>query len=218
MKDQRRNLITSRYVNSGLIISEMRCASQALLTIILNGQRTSILELLEMQATLEQGWWSREGKELFQTGLDLIPLRCCDQGDGGMLTCACHYSVITPWPCRLGAPSWPWTVTQQCWPCNQECGDTPSWCFKFFLEVKVFSLSIHLFKESSSDFTIKVNLVARLCPTLCNPMDYSPPGSSIHEILQARILECIAIPFSRGSSPSRNQTRVSYIAGRFFTI
>lgn len=96
MKGERRNLITSRYVNSGLIISEMRCASQALLTIILNAQRTSILELLEMQATLEQGWWSREGMELFQTGVDLILLRCCDQGDGGMLTCACHYSVINP--------------------------------------------------------------------------------------------------------------------------
>ena len=39
-----------------------------------------------------------------------------------------------------------------------------------------------------------------LCPTLCDPMDYSPPSSSVHGILQARILECVAIPFSRGSS------------------
>ena len=38
-------------------------------------------------------------------------------------------------------------------------------------------------------------LVTQLCPTLCNPVDYSPPGSSVHEILQARILEWIAIPF-----------------------
>ena len=74
----------------------MRCASKALLTIILNGQCTSILELLEMQVTSGQGWGSREGQELSQTGVDLIPLRCCDQGDGGMLTCACRYSVITP--------------------------------------------------------------------------------------------------------------------------
>ena len=43
-------------------------------------------------------------------------------------------------------------------------------------------------------------LVAQLCLTLCDPMDCSPPGSSVHGILQARILEWIAIPFSRGSS------------------
>ena len=42
--------------------------------------------------------------------------------------------------------------------------------------------------------------VAQLCPTLCNPMDCSPPGSSVHGILQARILECVAISFSRESS------------------
>ena len=43
-------------------------------------------------------------------------------------------------------------------------------------------------------------LVAQLCPTLCNPMDYGLTGSSVHAILQARILEWVAIPFSRGSS------------------
>ena len=43
-------------------------------------------------------------------------------------------------------------------------------------------------------------LVAKSCLTLCNPMDCSPPGSSVHGILQARILEWVAIPFSRGSS------------------
>ena len=42
--------------------------------------------------------------------------------------------------------------------------------------------------------------VAQLCPTRCNPMNYSPPGSSVNGILQARILEWVAIPFSRGSS------------------
>ena len=61
-------------------------------------------------------------------------------------------------------------------------------------------------------------LVTQLCPTLCDPMDCSPPGSSVHGILQARILEWVAIPFSRGSSWPRDQTPVSYIAGRFFTI
>ena len=50
------------------------------------------------------------------------------------------------------------------------------------------------------------------CPTLCNPMDCSPPGSSVHEILQARILEWTALPSSRRSSRPRDQTHVSYIA------
>ena len=60
--------------------------------------------------------------------------------------------------------------------------------------------------------------ITELCPTLCDPMDYSPPGSSVHGIPQARILEWIAISFSRGSSWPRDQTWVSCIAGRFFTI
>ena len=61
-------------------------------------------------------------------------------------------------------------------------------------------------------------LVAQLCLTLCDPMDYSPPGSSVHGILQARILEWVAIPFSKESSQPQDQTWVSRIAGRFFTI
>ena len=60
--------------------------------------------------------------------------------------------------------------------------------------------------------------VTQLCPTLCNPMDCSLPGSSIHEILQTRILEWVAISFSRGSSQPRDWTGVSGIAGRFFTV
>ena len=50
------------------------------------------------------------------------------------------------------------------------------------------------------------------CLALCNPMDQSPPGSSAHVTLQARILEWGAIPFSRGSSRPRNQTSVSYVS------
>ena len=60
-------------------------------------------------------------------------------------------------------------------------------------------------------------LVAQSCPTLCGPMDCSPPGSSAHGILQARILEWVATPPSRGSSRPRDQTRVSCTAGRVFT-
>ena len=54
-----------------------------------------------------------------------------------------------------------------------------------------------------------VVLVAQLCPTLCDPVDYSPPGSFVHEILQAGILEWVAMPFSRESSQPRDQTQVS---------
>ena len=61
-------------------------------------------------------------------------------------------------------------------------------------------------------------LVTQSHLTLCDTMDCSPPGSSVHGILQARILEWVTIPFSRGSSPPRDQTQVSHIAGRFFTI
>ena len=54
--------------------------------------------------------------------------------------------------------------------------------------------------------------VAQSCPALCDPMDCSPPGSSIHVILQARILQGVAISFSRGSSRPRDRIRVSYIS------
>ena len=60
-------------------------------------------------------------------------------------------------------------------------------------------------------------LVAQSCPTLCDPMDCSPPGSSVHEIFQARILEWVAISFCRGFSQLRDRTQVSCTAGRFFT-
>ena len=61
-------------------------------------------------------------------------------------------------------------------------------------------------------------LVTQSCPNLCNLMDWSIPFSTVHGILQARILEWVAIPFSRGSFWSKDQTGVSCIAGRFFTI
>ena len=61
-------------------------------------------------------------------------------------------------------------------------------------------------------------LAAQLCPTLCDPVYCNPPGSFIHGILQARILEWVAIPFLRGSSWPRDWTWVSWIAGGFFTF
>ena len=60
--------------------------------------------------------------------------------------------------------------------------------------------------------------VAQSCPTLCDPMDCSLSGSSVHGIFQARVLEWVAISFSRGSSQPRDRTWVSHIAGRCFTV
>ena len=66
-------------------------------------------------------------------------------------------------------------------------------------------------KESESE-------VAQLCPTLCSPMDCSLPGSSVHGIFQAIVLECIAISFSRGSSQPRDRTQVFRVVDRRFTV
>ena len=68
--------------------------------------------------------------------------------------------------------------------------------------------------------TVKESVIGSvaLCLTLCDPMDCSPSGCSVHGILQARILGWVAILFSRGSSWSRGWTPVLCIAGRFFTI
>ena len=59
-------------------------------------------------------------------------------------------------------------------------------------------------------------LVTQSCLTLYEPLDCSPPGSSVHDILQAWILEWVAISLSRGSSQPRDWTQVACIAGRFF--
>ena len=76
-------------------------------------------------------------------------------------------------------------------------------CYKFAI----------LLKDEQHLPPTKVNVkVAQLCLTLCDPMDYT-----VHGILQARILEWVAFPFSRASSQPRDQTKVSHVAGRFFT-
>ena len=66
--------------------------------------------------------------------------------------------------------------------------------------------------------TCDMVLVFQSCLTLCSPMDRSLPGSSVLGVLQARILEWVAVPSSRGSSSPRDLTWVSRIAGRFSTV
>ena len=78
---------------------------------------------------------------------------------------------------------------------------------KFSMTVSVFSL------ESFAHLHLKVKVeVAQSCLTLCDPVDYA-----VHGVLQARTLERVAFPFSRGSSQARDQTGVSCIVSRFFT-
>ena len=68
----------------------------------------------------------------------------------------------------------------------------------------LFSISFHFNKWITCS-------VAQSCPTLCDPKDCSPPGFSVHEVSQARILEWVAISFSRGSFQPRDRIAVSYL-------
>ena len=81
-----------------------------------------------------------------------------------------------------------------------------------------FTLGSQSIGASTPILPMSVVLVALLCPTLCDPMDYSPLGSSVRGILQARILEWVAIPFTSNSSQLRDWTQVFCIASKFFTI
>ena len=84
--------------------------------------------------------------------------------------------------------------------------------------------NLYIFKQVSESHLVSPHLVnslkvkvTQLRPALCNPMDRGPPASSVHGILQAKILEWVAIPFSEGFSRPRDQAQISHIAGRFFT-
>ena len=73
-------------------------------------------------------------------------------------------------------------------------------------------------QEYWSGLPLPSPLVAQSCPTLCDPVECSPQSTSVHGIIQARILEWVAMPSSSGSFQPRDQTQVSHIAGRVFTI
>ena len=72
--------------------------------------------------------------------------------------------------------------------------------------------STHPYQEALRPLKVKVK-VTQLCPTLCDPMNYT-----VHGILQARILEWVVFPCSRGPYQPRDQTQVSHIVGGFFTV
>ena len=100
--------------------------------------------------------------------------------------------------------------------CIDLCGSV-SYSSKYLRNSSVGFLFLHflflMLRDDQNSLYVCVHAKSlQLCPTLCNPMNYSPPGSSIHGILQARILEWVAMPSSRGSSQPRDQTHVSYIS------
>ena len=70
----------------------------------------------------------------------------------------------------------------------------------------------------SSFFCEHAYKLLQSCAIFCDPVNYSPPDSSAHGILQARTLDWLAISYSRRSSQPRDQTRVSSIADGFFTV
>ena len=91
-------------------------------------------------------------------------------------------------------------------------------CPAFFMGKARTLWSQYLSALLASDQHESESEVAQSCPTLGDPMDYSLPGSSVHGIFQAVVLEWIAISFSRGSSRPRDRTRVSHIVDRRFTV
>ena len=96
----------------------------------------------------------------------------------------------------------------------EPCGKPSYKALGIFLNLLVSQFS----QRQNEDILVPVCCVCtQSCPTLCDPMDCSPPGSSVHRILQASILGC-GLPFPpRGSSRPRRRTQVPCTAGRFFT-
>ena len=133
--------------------------------------------------------WGREELDTTEWLHFHFSLSCTGEGNGNPLQCSC---LENP---RDGWASWAavYGIAQSQTRLKRLSCSIPNWVVSCPFE--------HV--------TVKV---AQSCPTLCNPMDHR-----VYGILQARILEWVAFPFSRGSSQPRDQTQVSCIAGRFFT-
>ena len=120
-----------------------------------------------------------------------------------------------PWTCMAGStactcntePCLPWRPSP-----DTHLMDASHHCSLF-----QFPYQLQSTHQNLSFFCLLVK-ATQSCPTLCDPMDYNLPGSSVHGILQARMMEWVTIPFSMGSSWPRDQTQVSCAAGRFLTV
>ena len=131
-----------------------------------------------------------------------------------LLQCVWFLAVL--WTVARQAPLSMGFSRQECWsglPCPPP-SDLPDLGILPLLHWQAVSLP--LVPPGKPFWTLMV--VAQSCLTLCNPMNCCLPDSSLQEILPARILEWVAIPFSKGFSWPRDQTWVSYTADEFFTI
>ena len=84
----------------------------------------------------------------------------------------------------------------------------------FYLKSKHTQKSLfpRSFQSRWENSSVLVTVLTQSCPTLCDPLDWSPPGSSVRRIFQARILEWVAIPYSRGSCPPRDWAHISWVS------
>ena len=149
--------------------------------------------------------WGHEESDTTERLHFHFSLLCIGEGNGNPLQCSCLENPRDR-EALVGCCLWGRTeldkteATQQQ---QQQCGQRSRNGMTNADDNSVLTIS----KIQHIILTFKVAvitcLVAKSCPTLCDPMDCSPPGSSVHGIIQARILECIAISFSRGSSPPR---------------
>ena len=118
------------------------------------------------------------------------------------INCDVTYSTPRPCPRYLGQGMFLWKCISVIKRCYWQCfGSQP-----------LTNLSVNIGYSSVVCVCLCECLVAQWCPTLCDPIDCSPPGSSVHGISQARILEWVTISSSRGSSWPRDRTCFSHVS------
>ena len=131
------------------------------------------------------------------------------------------------WPHQNLSSSYRWNIAplhSEIQTSELELWHTWTCVFKFLVKKKHFGQEKNQYAidpKGMKGMKVKEMIVAQLCLTLWDPMDCSLPGSSVLGLLQARILEWLAIPFSRGSSQPRDRSSVSCtscVTGRFFSI
>ena len=138
------------------------------------------------------------------------PAMSCDNTQGSSLLTQKPVPNQNPghWADQIKTAAHLWALEKQAL-CPTSCCCIKIWGLTPWLSPKPWPHSLHTLSLATR---IRCCLVAKLCLTLCDQMDCSMLGSSIHGILQARILEWVGRLSSRGSSPSRGQTHISYVS------
>ena len=108
----------------------------------------------------------------------------------------------------------PYININQPWVVHDTVFSVPKFTFGSFLQFLFLFWDLFFLHSSQVCFPVRCMCAKsfQLCPILCNPMDCSPPGSSVHRIVQARILEWVAISYSRGAPQPRDLTCISYVS------